>query len=82
MVDFPDVEKIYKSKELCQFLVICIPSPEQAEVEEILRREHIREDDAVTSAEPASEFLDDTVESSFDGLYRFVRRRIKEGPQR
>lgn len=48
LVDFPDVDKIYESKELWQFFVMRIPSPEQAEVEEILKREHIREDDAVS----------------------------------
>jgi hypothetical protein len=37
-----------ESKELCQFFVMRIPSPEQAEVEEILKREHIEEDDAVS----------------------------------
>ena len=48
LVDFPDVDNIYESKELWQFFVMRIPSPEQAEVEEILKREHIREDDAVS----------------------------------
>src|SRR5258707_124673 len=48
LIDFPDVDKIYESKELWQFFVMRIPSPEQAEVEEILKREHIREDDAVS----------------------------------
>ena len=48
LVDFPDVEEVYESKELWQFFVMRIPSPEQAEVEEILKREHIREDDAVS----------------------------------
>ena len=48
LVDFPDVDKVYESKGLWQFFVMRIPSPEQAEVEEILKREHIREDDAVS----------------------------------
>lgn len=48
LVDFPDVDQVYESKELWQFFVMRIPSPEQAEVEEILKREHIREDDAVS----------------------------------
>jgi HipA-like protein len=48
LVDFPDIFKVYESKELWQFVVMRIPSPEQAEVEEILKREHIREDDAVS----------------------------------
>ena len=48
IVEFPDINKIYQSEELWQFFTSRIPSPEQAEVEEILRREHIEEDDAVT----------------------------------
>jgi HipA-like protein len=48
LVEFPDVEQVYESKELWQFFVMRIPSPEQAEVEEILKREHIKEDDAVS----------------------------------
>jgi HipA-like protein len=45
---FPDVDKIYESKELWQFFASRIPSPEQPEVEEILRRERISEDDSVS----------------------------------
>jgi HipA-like protein len=48
LIDFPDVDEVYESKELWQFFVMRIPSPEQPEVEEILRREHIKEDDAVS----------------------------------
>ncbi|HUE81390.1 MAG TPA: HipA N-terminal domain-containing protein [Pyrinomonadaceae bacterium] len=48
LVEFPDIEKVYESKELWQFFVMRIPSPEQPEVEEIIKREHIREDDAAT----------------------------------
>ena len=48
IVEFPDVDKIYESKELWQFFASRIPSPEQPEVEEILRREHISEDDSVS----------------------------------
>ena len=48
LVEFPDVDKDYESKELWQFFVMRIPSPEQPEVEEILKREHIKEDDAVS----------------------------------
>lgn len=47
IVEFPEVEKVYQSKDLWQFFAMRIPSPEQPEVEEILRREHIEEDDAV-----------------------------------
>lgn len=48
LVEFPDVSQPYESKELWQFFVMRIPSPEQPEVEEILKREHIKEDDAVS----------------------------------
>jgi HipA-like protein len=48
IVEFPDVGKTYESGELWQFFASRIPSPEQAEVEEILRREHIEENDAVS----------------------------------
>jgi hypothetical protein len=48
IVEFPDVDKIYESKELWQFFASRIPSPEQPEVGEILRREHISEDDSVS----------------------------------
>jgi HipA-like protein len=47
IVEFSDVEKVYQSKELWQFFAMRIPSPEQPEVEEILRREQIEEHDAV-----------------------------------
>ncbi|MCI0524091.1 MAG: HipA N-terminal domain-containing protein [Acidobacteria bacterium] len=47
IVEFPDVNKTYESDELWQFFASRIPSPEQAEVEEILKRENIEEDDAV-----------------------------------
>jgi HipA-like protein len=48
IVEFPDVDKVYESKELWQFFASWIPSPEQPEVEEILKREHISEDDSVS----------------------------------
>jgi HipA-like protein len=48
IVEFPDLDKIYERKELWQFFASRIPSPEQPEVEEILRREHISEDDSVS----------------------------------
>ncbi len=48
LVEFPDVGKTYVNEELWQFFASRIPSPEQAEVGEILKREHIEEDDAVT----------------------------------
>lgn len=47
IVEFPDVNKIYQSPTLWQFFASRIPSLEQAEIEEILKREHIEKDDAV-----------------------------------
>ncbi len=46
--EFPNLDAHYESKDLWQFFMMRIPSPEQAEVEEILKREHIEEDDAVS----------------------------------
>jgi HipA-like protein len=47
LVEFPDVDRVYQSKELWQFFASRIPSPEQPEVDEILKRERISEDDSV-----------------------------------
>jgi hypothetical protein len=46
-VEFPDVHKTYVNEELWQFFASRIPSTEQPEVEAILKREHVKEDDAV-----------------------------------
>lgn len=47
IVEFPDVDKTYENEDLWQFFASRIPSTEQPEIEEILRREHVNEDDAV-----------------------------------
>lgn len=47
LVEFPDVNKVYEKEDLWQFFAARIPSTEQAEVEAILKRENIDEDDAV-----------------------------------
>ena len=47
IVEFPDLNQTYVNEELWQFFASRIPSTEQPEVEEILRREHVEEDDAV-----------------------------------
>jgi HipA-like protein len=47
IVEFPDVHKTYVNEELWQFFASRIPSTEQPEVEAILKREHVKEDDAV-----------------------------------
>ena len=46
LIEFADVNRTYRNKDLWQFFAMRIPSHEQAEVEEILKREHIEEDDA------------------------------------
>lgn len=48
IVEFPDVNKAYESSELWQFFASRIPSPEQSEIEDILKREDIKEDDAIS----------------------------------
>lgn len=47
IVEFPDVNRIYVNEDLWQFFASRIPSTEQPEVEKILKREHVDEDDAV-----------------------------------
>ena len=47
IVEFPDLNKVYVNEDLWQFFASRIPSTEQPEVEEILKREHVNEDDAV-----------------------------------
>ena len=47
IVEFPDVNQIYVNEDLWQFFASRIPSTEQPEVEAILKREHVEEDDAV-----------------------------------
>jgi HipA-like protein len=47
IVEFPDVNKVYVNEDSWQFFASRIPSTEQPEVEEILKREHVNEDDAV-----------------------------------
>jgi len=47
IVEFPDLNKVYVNEDLWQFFASRIPSTEQPEVEEILKREHVYEDDAV-----------------------------------
>lgn len=48
IVAFPDVAKVYENRDLWQFFASRIPSPEQPEVDEILKREKIAEGDAVS----------------------------------
>lgn len=48
IVEFPDVNMTYVNEELWQFFASRIPSTEQPEVEAILKREQIKEDDAIT----------------------------------
>lgn len=48
LVEFPDVDKVYERPDLWQFFAMRIPSPEQPEVEQIIRQERINGDDAVS----------------------------------
>ena len=52
IVEFPDVNKAYESSELWQFFASRIPSPEQSEIEDILKRADIKEDDAISFLKP------------------------------
>jgi HipA-like protein len=47
LVEFPDLDTAYQSRDLWQFFAMRIPSFEQPEVEAILRSEKIEEDDAI-----------------------------------
>ena len=47
IVEFPDLDKTYVNEYLWQFFASRIPSTEQPEIEEILKREHVKDDDAV-----------------------------------
>lgn len=62
IVEFPDINRVYENEDLWQFFASRIPSPEIPEVEEILQREHIAEDDAVSLLR---RFGKDTIASPF-----------------
>lgn len=47
LVEFPDVDKVYENDELWQFFTSRIPSTLQPEVEGVLRKEGIDDDDVV-----------------------------------
>ncbi len=47
ILELPDVKTIYQSPDLWQFFAMRIPSLEQPAIGEILKNEHIKEDDAV-----------------------------------
>lgn len=47
IVEFPDIDRIYLSGDLWQFFASRIPSSEQPEIEEILKKENISEHDSV-----------------------------------
>ena len=47
ILELSDVQKHYQSANLWQFFAMRIPSLEQPEIEAILEREHIADDDAV-----------------------------------
>jgi HipA-like protein len=47
IVEFPDLDTTSENEELWQFFASRIPSTEQPEIEAILKRKHIQDDDAV-----------------------------------
>jgi HipA-like protein len=47
LVEFPDLDKVYEQEDLCQFFASRIPSMEQPDVEFVLEKEKIAEDDVV-----------------------------------
>lgn len=47
LVEFPDLETVYKTQQLWQFFASRIPSIEQPDVEFVLENENIAEDDVV-----------------------------------
>lgn len=47
LVEFPDLHKEYIQEELWQFFASRIPSTLQPDVEDVLQREHIEEDDII-----------------------------------
>ncbi len=47
IVQFPDLEKTYRSRELWQFFASRIPSTERPEIKELIDREKIDENDTV-----------------------------------
>lgn len=47
LVEFPDLDKTYEKSELWQFFASRIPSMEQPDVEEVLEKENIAEDDVI-----------------------------------
>lgn len=47
LAEFPDLDKVYENQDLWQFFASRIPSMEQPDVEVVLERESIAEDDVV-----------------------------------
>lgn len=47
LVEFPDLDKVYENDELWQFFASRIPSTEQPDVEMVLEKENIAEDDVI-----------------------------------
>jgi HipA-like protein len=47
IVEFPDLNKVYRSDALWPFFQMRIPSRTQESVEDIIKREHIQENDEV-----------------------------------
>lgn len=47
LVEFPDLDKVYTQPELWQFFASRIPSTLQPDVEEVMEKEHIEDDDLI-----------------------------------
>lgn len=47
LVEFPDLDKVYENQDLWQFFASRIPSIEQPDVERVLDKQKIAEDDVV-----------------------------------
>lgn len=67
LVEFPDLEKVYTQPELWQFFASRIPSTLQPDVEAVLEREHIEDDDIIALLK---RFGKRTVTSPFELRYK------------
>lgn len=67
LVEFPDLDKVYRQEELWQFFASRIPSVLQPDVERVLERESIEEDDMVALLR---RFGKRTIASPFELSYR------------
>jgi len=62
LTDFPDVDKVYKSKELLPFFMQRIPSMSQPKVQDVIRKEKI---DKTNEAELLKRFGEKSISNPF-----------------